>query len=353
MNDTLIKHAATNSKQPFTDPMNSTPRNQLLSMLGMQSLLVHSITAAARLKLADIIGEQTLDLNTLAQQSECRPEALRRLLRALSSCGLFFETVEGYSNTPLSAMLKTDLPDSLNGWASFMGAEQMNRCFEQLDVALKHDGPVFDKIYGQPFFSYLAQDEKTRKTFASAMTSYSASGIEDALAAFDFSHAGKLFDIGSGLGTFLSGILDANPQLEGTIFDLPEVIAEVEQQATPRNPRLSCQSGNFFTHIPGGSDTYILRHILHDWSDEQALQILRHCRKAMHNDGQLLIFEHLLTSTNQPDYAKFLDLVMLTFLNGRERSELEYRQLLAQADLHIERVVKTPGFHTLLVVKPL
>jgi len=339
--------------QSFSDPMNSTPRNQLLAMLGMQSLLVHSVTAAARLKLADIIGEQTLDLASLAQQSRCQPEALKRLLRALASCGIFFESEEGYRNTPLSNMLDSRRPDSLHGWACFMSSEQVNRCFEQLDVALGQQEPIFDTIYGQPFFDYLGQHTGARNIFASAMTSYSASGITDALAAFDFSQAGKLFDIGSGMGKFLSGILDANPQLEGTLFDLPEVIAEVEKQAEPLNPRLSWQGGSFFTHIPEGADTYILRHILHDWSDEQALQILRMCRKAMHSGAQLLIFEHLLTGHNQPDYAKFLDLVMLTFLTGRERSEVEYRQLLKQADLRIDRLVKTPGFHTLLIVKPL
>lgn len=355
MSDTRVNFPVANSQsvgQPFIDPMHSTPRNKLLALLGMQSLLVHSLTAAARLKLADIIGEQTLSLTGLAAQARCRPEALRRLLRALASCGIFFESEEGYRNTPLSAMLVTDRPDSLHGWACFMGSEQVNRCFEQLDVALAENGPVFDKIYGQSFFDYLGQQPEARNVFASAMTSYSASGIEDALAAFDFSRAGKLFDIGSGLGAFLSGILDANPQLEGTIFDLPEVIAEVEKQADRLNPRLSWQGGNFFSHIPAGADTYILRHILHDWSDEQARLILRQCRQAMRADGQLLIFEHLLTGHNQPDYAKFLDLVMLTFLSGRERSEAEYQLLLEQADLRIDRVIKTPGFHTLLVVKP-
>ncbi|WP_336709496.1 MULTISPECIES: methyltransferase [unclassified Cedecea] len=354
MSQTLAFPSAADSTSPEQQntPVPATPRNNLLALLGMQSLLVHAITAAARLKLADILGDQTLGLEALARQSGCQPQALKRLLRALAGCGIFFETGEGYRNTPLSAMLNSERPDSLHGWACFMGSEQVNRCFEQLDVALTEDGPVFDKIYGQPFFDYLGQDAGARDIFARAMTSYSASGIDDALAAFDFCHAGRLFDIGSGLGKFLSGILDANPQLTGTLFDLPEVIAQIENQTSERNPRLAWQAGNFFNEIPAGADTYILRHVLHDWSDEQALQILRNCRQAMHEGAQLLIFEHLLTGDNQPDYAKFLDLVMLTSLHGRERSEAEYRHLLEKADLRIERLVKTPGFHTLLIVKP-
>ncbi|WP_166864643.1 methyltransferase [Enterobacter sp. Cy-643] len=354
MSHTLTPTLAAGNPSPeqHHDPMHNTPRNSLLALLGMQSLLVHAITAAARLKLADTLGEQTLSLEVLARQSGCRPQALKRLLRALASCGIFFETEEGYRNTPLSATLHSERPDSLHGWACFMGSAQVNRCFEQLDVALAADGPVFDKIYGQPFFDYLGQDAEARDIFARAMTSYSASGLDDALAAFDFSASGQLFDIGSGLGKFLSGILDANPHLTGTLFDLPEVITQIDRQTGGLNPRLTWQAGDFFSGIPAGADTYILRHVLHDWSDEQALQILRNCRRAMHADAQLLIFEHLLAGDNQPDYAKFLDLVMLTFLNGRERSEAEYRHLLEQADLRLEQRIKTPGFHTLLVVKP-
>lgn len=347
MSDSLITTFDTDN-----DPMHNTPRNRLLALLGMQSLLVHAVTAAARLKIADRLEEQTLTLDELAHKTGCRPDALRRLMRALASCGIFSESEAGYRNTPLSAMLNSERPDSLHGWACFMGSEQVNRCFERLDVALAEDGPVFDKIYGLPFFDYLERESEARSVFASAMTSYSASGIEDALAAFDFSGAGKLFDVGSGMGKFLSGILEAYPHLTGTLFDLPEVISAVEKQADKLNPRLTWQGGNFFHHIPGGADTYILRHVLHDWSDDQVLQILRQCRRAMHDGGQLLIFEHLLAGDNQPDYAKFLDLVMLTFLSGKERSEAEYRSLLEQADLRIERQIKTPGFHTLLVVKP-
>jgi SAM-dependent methyltransferase len=185
--------------------------------------------------------------------------------------------------------------------------------------------------------------------FAGGMSSYSSSSVREAVESYDFSKVKRMADIGGGHGLFLRGILSETKGPQGVLFDLPEVI---EQAAAPGpselNQRFSTVGGSFFKSVPDQCDLYILRHVIHDWSDEDAIKILENCRKAMSPGGKVLIIELLLKDPNQPAFTPFMDLTMLTLLWGRERTLSEYSKILSAAKLRLVRVIPTNGLHTLI-----
>ena len=172
------------------------------------------------------------------------------------------------------------------------------------------------------------------------MAGRSAAKIDALLAAYDFSTAGHLVDVGGGNGTLLAAILTKYPQLDGTVFDLPHVV-EAAQQVKSQQPRLRFAGGSFFTDVPVAGDTYLLKKVIHDWDDESARRILERCRAAMSPRSRLLLIESIVPASGAPTFLTFLDLWMLVFAGGRERTEEEYRTLLRSAGLSLSKVVPT------------
>jgi hypothetical protein len=167
------------------------------------------------------------------------------------------------------------------------------------------------------------------------------------VAAYDFSSIGTLVDVGGGYGALLAGILSANPHLRGILFDIPPVADAARSRLETAGLTRRCQAvgGDAFAAVPGGGDAYILKWIIHDWSDEHGTTILRNCRAVMPADGKLLLVERVVPEhvTAAPDTAAKLlaDLNMLLLTGGRERTEAEYRSLLAAAGFALTRIVPT------------
>jgi 2-polyprenyl-3-methyl-5-hydroxy-6-metoxy-1,4-benzoquinol methylase len=329
---------------------NLSARNQMLSLLGAQALAVHAIAIAADLGIADLLDAQPQTAEELAAKTGANPDALGRMLHALNSIGVFEQDVKGrHRNTELSATLRRDIPGSLSGWARYMTSNVVNRTFEGLSYSVMTGQPVFPKLFEKTLFEYLAGDHAMGEIFAGGMSSYSSSSVCEAVEVYDFSQAKRIADIGGGHGLFLLGILSATVSSRGILFDLPEVIV---QAAAPEPPvlghRYSTMGGDFFKSVPDRCDLYILRHVIHDWADEEAIRILENCRNAMSPGGKVVIIELLLKAPNQPAFAPFMDLTMLTLLRGRERTVSEYREILTAAKLRLTRVVPTNGLHTLI-----
>jgi hypothetical protein len=138
-------------------------------------------------------------------------------------------------------------------------------------------------------------------------------------------------------------MLTANPHLQGILFDQPTVIAAARQQSSLQQLGSRCQvvGGDFFTEVPTDGDLYILSQILHNWRDEECIQILHNCFKAMQPSSKLLILEQIIPSTWQSNLPVIeMDLMMLVILGGRERSAAEYKTLLTTAGF--ERVAMRP-----------
>jgi hypothetical protein len=300
-----------------------------------------AIHVAAKLGLADLIRDTPKTVEELANATKAHALSLRRLLRALASLGIFAEDANGnFVSTSLSLMLCSDHPQSARGAALMYCSPSIWTSWGQLYEAIMTGEPSFDRIHGSPFFEYLDSHPDDAAVFNTAMTSGSSVLESAILAAYDFSKFRRVADVGGGQGALLRAILSTNRNLQGVLVDLPRVVAGVKSlhDAAVRN-RCEIVGADFFQSIPSGADAYVMKHVIHDWSDDDALKILRNCRRVIPAHGTLLLIEWVLKQSNQPDTGKLLDLNMLVNLHGLNRTEAEFRSLLRQADFSLRQVI--------------
>jgi hypothetical protein len=313
--------------------------------------LSRSIAVAAHLRLADLLKDGPKNTDELARTTGTHPRSLYRLLRALAGAGIFAEDADRrFSLTPLSEPLCSDAPESLRGFAALMADAVNFETWAQLPYSVETGKPAFPHKFGKPFFDWLQEDPDESQLFHDAMTSLSAGAVIAVVSAYDFSGISQLVDVGGGHGLMLASILSKYPKMRGVLFDNPEVIRGAADVLGPQGVADRCEviGGNFFESVPAGGDAYILKHIIHDWSDEECLTILGHCRAGMTTGGKVLIVEMVIPERNVPGISKFLDLQMLVFLSGLERTEAEYRDLLDRAGFELTRVVPTPSPYSVI-----
>ncbi len=307
-----------------------------------KSMALH---VAARLGVADLLREQPRSADELAPALRVHPQALHRLLRALASDGVFEEDANSrFALTPLSRRLLSGTPDSQRSAAITMGEEHY-RVWGELLYSIQTGEPAWDRVIGQPVFEYFANNPRAAQLFDETMTGIHGAETAAMLDAYDFSPFSTLVDVGGGAGGMLLAILQRYPRLQGVLFDREHVVARARQhiEAAGLQGRCRTTAGNFFASVPPGGDAYIMRHIIHDWNDEQALTILRHCRAVLPATGRLLLVESVIAPGNAPCPAKYLDLTMLLIPGGMERTESQFRTLLGQASFRLERLVPTPS----------
>jgi SAM-dependent methyltransferase len=196
--------------------------------------------------------------------------------------------------------------------------------------------------YGTELFDWLEEHPGEGANFDRLMRLVHG-GEDVAIAeAYDFGVVRSVVDVGGGNGTVLATLLAHNPLLEGVVFDQPSVIGRGTPALDTHAGRWEAIGGDFFEGVPAGRDAYLLSHIIHDWSEDRALTILRNCRDAMGPDGRLLIAEMVVPPGDEMHPAKMLDVLMLVLLGpGMERTEGQYAELLDRAGFRLERVVPT------------
>jgi hypothetical protein len=201
-----------------------------------------------------------------------------------------------------------------------------------------------------PFFEWLEHNPDEATLFHNAMTSFSAGALAAVVEAYDFSGISKLVDVGGGHGLLIASLLSKYPVMKGIVYDDPKVVEGAEQVLREHGvfERGELIGGNFFASVPAGGDAYILKHIIHDWSDDECVTILRHCHKVMPLAGKVLIVEMVIPEPNVPSIGKLLDLQMLVYLSGRERTAKEYEDLLSQAGFDLQRIVPTPSPYSVI-----
>jgi hypothetical protein len=321
------------------------PPMQLMQMLfGLTTS--RAIGVAAELCVADRLKDGPKSVQELAEQADVHAQSLYRVLRACASIGVFSEDKEKrFSLTPLAEPLQSDAPGSLRAFAVMFTTDWQFQTWAELPFSVKTGKPAFDKVFGMPMFEYFWKNQKAGKEFNEAMTSNSAFASEAVLNSYDFSGASKVVDVGGGHGMLLASVLKKYPHLKGILFEVPAIAEEAKSliDAYGVADRCTIISGDFIESIPTGGDIYILKHIIHDWNDEQCMAILANCRKAMAKGGKMLVVEMVLPEGNEPSIGKLLDLEMLLFLPGCERTESEYRTLLDKAGLALSRVIPTPS----------
>jgi len=304
-----------------------------------------AISVAAQLGFADLLDKTPQSTDELAQATETHAPSLRRLLLMLASIGIFAENSAGkFEHTPLSEILSREHPKSVRNLAIMWGSELIWRPWGELRETVRTGRPAFDHIHGVSLFEYLAAHPDDAAIFNGAMTSSSAGLCEMLLASYDFARFERIVDVGGGHGALLYAILSANPRLHGVLADLPSVIGEAVSLREPAIAgRCEIVDTDFFQSVPDGADGYVMKDIIHDWEDADALKILKNCRRAIRPDGRLLLIEAVLKAPNQPDPARLVDLNMLMILKGRQRTEAEYRSLLGEAGFALIGVIPTTG----------
>ena len=230
---------------------------------------------------------------------------------------------------------KTGAPGSARSTLIAFGAPPFWRAWEELTYSLETGQPAFDKLWGMPFFDYLGQHPEAASHFSEAMVGFHGSEPPTVAEAYDFSGIQTVVDVGGATGNMLAAVLSRHTGLRGVLYDLPHVVGDAAALLKARGveDRVTIETGSFFERVPAGGDAYLLSHIIHDWSEEKCLTILRNCREAMRPDGRILIVETVLPEGDTPHQGKLQDLVMLLVPGGQERSEKEDEELLGKGGL--------------------
>ena len=321
--------------------MHPPPPSQTLLQLLTGYWVSQAIYVAAKLGIADRVKDDPKTPAELAQATGVHAPSLFRLLRMLASVGVFAEEAGRFGLTPLAECL-LDRPGSQRAAALMMGEEHF-RCWAALDYSIRTGKTAFEHIFGQPVFDFLSGHPEQAKIFDAAMVGVHGDETAAMLDAYDFSGIGTLMDIGGGNGSVLCATLQRYPKLRGILYDLPGVIARAKERIAELQlaDRCATLAGSFFDQVPAGGDAQMMRHIIHDWTNEQSLTILRHCRAALNPGGRLLLVESVIPPGNGPSFAKQLDVNMLLIPGGQERTADEYRSLLHAAGFRLARIVPT------------
>jgi hypothetical protein len=313
-----------------------------------------AVTVAAELGIADLLRDGPRDVDELALATGTHAPTLYRLLRALASIGIF---VEGpgrcFELSPVGQFLRRDHPLSVDPAARFFGADYEWRVWGELQHSVRTGKSAAVHALGCDLWEHRRRHPEHGEVFDAAMRTLSRAESAGILAAHDFGRYGTVADIGGGTGAVLATVLAAHRQTRGILFDQPQVVAGADPVLRDAGvaDRVSVVPGDFFVEIPSGADAYILAHILHDWPDEDAVRILRRVRSAMAPDARLLLLEAVVGPPNVDPPVKFLDLMMLVALGGQERTEGEWRALLAAADLELTGTTRaTPSRHVIEAV---
>jgi hypothetical protein len=283
-----------------------------------------ALHVAAALGIADLLANGPRSSDDLAAACGAHPDSLYRLLRALASIGVLdAEPERRFALTEVGEELRSDVQGSEHAHAVFIGRDYHWNAWSRLEQSVRTGEPAFPSLYGMSVWEYRAERPEESAIFDRWMTANTET-VNDVIAGtYDFSRFTHVVDVGGGSGSLLSAIVRAHPGVRGTLLDQAHVVADVEIDG------VEVVGGSFFEAVPRGGDAYVLKWIVHDWDDDEAVAILRTCAAAFDGDAQVLLIERDL---NVPA-ASWLDLQMLVMLGGRERTEEEYAALFRAAGL--------------------
>ena len=269
-----------------------------------------AVCTAAELGIADVLAAGPRAVEEIAAQVDAHPDAIARLMRLLCSRGIFKRTTKGYALTPMADALRTDSPMSMRAMARLTGSPEHWEHWGHLVETVRTGEPFVPKLRGMSLFDYMGKNPELGAVFNDAMTSVSNMAIAPTMLAYDFRRFESIVDVGGGHGAFLAAILKQAPGARGLLFDLPEVVAGAEPVLRAAGVLSHCEirSGSFFDGVPAGFDAYVLKTVVHDWPEDEALRILRNVRAAIPPHGTLLLVEMVLPDDESPHPGKLLDL---------------------------------------------
>ncbi|OBK72716.1 hydroxyneurosporene methyltransferase [Mycobacterium sp. 1164985.4] len=299
---------------------------------------------AAKLGVADELASGPARAADIAERVGADPDALYRLMRALSSKGLLdHHRDDTFSLTKVGDALRTDHPESMRDMVLFIGHRARWEDWGSLLHSVQTGEPSVIKLRGMPYFDYLDTDPDLAQVFNKAMTATSGITNEIALGQYDFKDFKLIVDVGGGHGLLLSTILNGAPDARGIVYDLPSVVTDAPTtfKAAGVADRCIAEGGSFLERVPEGGDAYVMKNIIHDWDDANSLTILRNVRTAIAPHGKLLLLEMVLPERATPFIGFQLDLEMLVTVGGKERTRADYSDLLRRAGFRLDRIIDT------------
>jgi hypothetical protein len=333
------------------------PQVKILQMMNAYRL-AQSISVAAKLGIADLLT-QPQSITELAQATSTHPQSLYRLLRVLASFDIFTENENGlFHLTPRGALLQSNVSNSLRDYAIVVGEMWHWRMWGGILHSIKTGEPAFDHLFGMEFSEYYQQNPEVAKNFDGAMVSALAMTDVAILANYDFALFERVIDVGTGSqgdGKLIASILKNNSSQQGVYFDTPTRIEQVKRliEVTELSDRCELIAGDVFESFPSGGDVYIIKNLIHDYNDDQAIVILKNCREAIAEYGKLLLIEMVIPPGNEPSLGKILDVEALIMSAGAiERTEEQYREVLSAAGFKLTNIISSKSPMSIIEAVP-
>jgi hypothetical protein len=300
--------------------------------------LSRGLHVIADLGIADKLDETPRTAGELADVTGAHAEALGRVLRLLSAHGVF-ESCDGkFRHSPASRMLRADHPHSMRDYVRMFGLPPFWSTFGELEQSVRTGLPVGDKVTPGGLWAYFSRNPEANAIFNATMGAKSRVQIAGVLSAYDFSTFTMIGDIGGGRGHLLAALLERVPAARGVLFDLPHVVGD---EAGATSPRLIRHAGDFFVDDLPVCDAYLVMEVIHDWSDAEAVSILKAVRRAAPRHATLLVIEAMIRDDPGPDWSKMLDIHMLALIGGKQRTRPEYEALFRAAGFSFQREIET------------
>jgi hypothetical protein len=338
----------------MTEPRQAPPAHVAILQIMNGAHVAGAVACLTQLGIPDLLNGAPRSSEELAKEIGAEPQALYRLMRATACAGILSEGPEAmFSQTPQSAVLRSDAKPSLRAFAIMYGREWHGIGWSHLEYCVRTGKQAIEKVYGQQVFEFLRQRPQEAEIFNGAMTDLSMMDSPAVAAAYDFSGVRSIVDIAGGHGLLLATILQKAPQLRGTLYEMPHVLEGAKNgPLKPFLDRCAFTSGDMFSEVPAGADAYIMKHIIHDWSDELCIKLLKACRAGVNVGGKLLVVDSVIQPGNDFSPTKFLDLQMLIFPGGQERTEKQFAALLAAAGWRLTRIIPTAAIDSIVEADP-
>ena len=302
---------------------------------------------AAELGIADHLANGPSSVAELARATGTHAASLHRLVRALITLELCIERDDGtVALGPMGSLLRTDALNSLRARFIYWGRYQWP-VWGNLLHSVTTGESARNRATGTEGFKHLEGDAKAADVFNRSRVELTRFVAAEVVRAYDFAGVRRIIDVGGGHGALLAGLLEAYPEMHGMLFDMQHAIEGAKAYLTNAGltQRCECVAGSFFDSVPGGADAYVLKSVIHDWNDEQSAIILRNCRRAIPQDGKLLLVERIMPvymeATSRHHAIAQADLTMLLGSGGRERTEAEFRDLLDCCGFRAVRIIGT------------
>jgi hypothetical protein len=318
-----------------------------------------AIYIAAKLGLADLLKDGSKHTEELAEATGTHAPSLYRVMRALASVGVFAEKESGrFTLTPMAATLQSDAPDSLRAWAILVLGEEDYQAWGDLMHSVRTGESAFHHVFGKGVWQYRAQNPGHAKIFDEGMANLVGVYNAAVLANYPFSTIKTLVDVGGGDGSLVVAILQANPKMNGVLFDLPHVTEKAKRRIAETGLEGRCEivAGDAFDSVPSGADAYILSRVINSFDDKRAIAILQNCHRAITHKSKLLLLERVVPDRVECSIATqgpvMSDLNLMVIGGGRERTAAEHRALVEAAGLALIKIIPTQSEVSVIECEP-